>query len=91
MIWGDGAGLEMGSLEAAMAIATTAVKADTEGNTMDAIHGYEGAAAALRHFGADTAHAAGYEAKAHEYELRIAELRIAFEATSQAGDPPAKR
>ena len=56
----------MGSLEAAMAIAKTAVEADTEGHIEEAIRGYEGAAAALRHYGRETTHAAGYDAKAAE-------------------------
>jgi hypothetical protein len=36
------------------------VEADSDGNIDEAITGYEGAAAALRHYGRDTPHAAGY-------------------------------
>lgn len=56
----------MGSLEAAMAIAKNAVEADSDGQIEDAIKFYGGAAQALRHYGRETSHAAGYDAKAAE-------------------------
>jgi hypothetical protein len=56
----------MGSLEAAMAIAKNAVEADSDGHIEDAIKFYGGAAQALRHYGRETSHAAGYDAKAAE-------------------------
>ena len=56
----------MGSLEAAMAIAKNAVEADSDGQIEEAIKFYAGAAQALRHYGHDTSHAAGYDAKAEE-------------------------